>query len=72
MCACAAKSFGRECEHTPLLTEVEEHARENNESEPDAEVGDEVDDGDEHVADGGKDAEQEVAGRQRRILSQVT
>lgn len=58
--------------NTLLLTEVEDHAREHNESKPDAEVRDEVDDGDDDVTDGGKDAEQNVAGRQRRLLSQVT
>lgn len=64
--ACAAS------QHTLLLTEVEDHAREHNESKPDAEVRDEVDDGDDDVTDGGKDAEQDVAARQRRLLSQVT
>lgn len=44
------------------LTQVEEHAGEDDESEPDAEVGDKVDDGDDNVTDGGKDAEQDVAG----------
>lgn len=61
-----------EAQHTLLLTEVEDHARENNESKPDAEVRGEVDDGDDDITDGGKDAEQNVAGRQRHLLSQVT
>lgn len=70
-------SYGRifacaESKHTLLLTEVEDHARENNESKPDVEVRDEVDDGDDDVTDGGEDAEQNVTGRQRRLLSQVT
>lgn len=58
--------------HTLLLTEVEDHACENNESKPNAEVWDKVDDGDDDVTDGGKDAEQNVTGRQRRLLSQIT
>lgn len=70
MFACAVRSF--ESKHTLLLTEVEEHAGENNESKPDTEVRDEVDDGDDDIADGGKDAEQNVTGRQRPLLSQVT
>lgn len=48
--------------HTLTLTEVEDHAGENDESKPDTEVWDEVDDGDDDVTDGGKDAEQDVAG----------
>lgn len=47
---------------TLTLTEVEDHAGENDEPKPDAEVRDEVDDGDDDVTDGGKDAEQDVAG----------
>ena len=43
------------------LTEVEEHAGEDDESKPDAEVGHKVDDGDDDVTDGGQDAEQDVA-----------
>lgn len=69
---CAVKSFGTESKHTLLLTEVEDHACENNESKPDTEVWDEVDDGDDDIADGGKDAEQNVTGTQRCVLSQVT
>lgn len=49
--------------YTQRLTEVEDHAGEDNESEPGAEVGDEVDDGDDNVTDGGKDTEQDVAKR---------
>lgn len=48
--------------HTLTLTDVEDHAGENDESKPDAEVRHEVDDGDDDVTDGGKDAEQDVAG----------
>lgn len=46
---------------THWLTEVEDHAGEHNESKPHIEVGHEVDDGDDDVTDGGKDAEQDVA-----------
>lgn len=55
---------------TQWLTEVEDHAGENDESKPDAEVGDEVDDGDDDVTDGGKDTEQDVAAdrNQHRLL----
>ena len=49
--------------YTQRLTEVEDHAGEDDESEPGAEVGDEVDDGDDDVTDGGKDTEQDVAKR---------
>lgn len=48
------------------LTEVEDHAGEDNEPKPDTEVGGEVDDGDDDVADGGEDAEQDVARRRRQ------
>lgn len=47
--------------HTHWLTEVEDHAGENDEPKPDTEVGDEVDDGNDDVTDGGKDTEQDVA-----------
>lgn len=43
------------------LTEVEDHAGKNDESKPDIEVGDKVDDGNDDVTDGGEDTEQDVA-----------
>lgn len=70
VCLCSKIIWNRI--QTLLLTEVEDHACENNESKPDTEVWDKVDDGDDDIADGGKDAEQNVTGRQRRVLSQVT
>lgn len=54
------------------LTQVEEHAGEDDESEPHAEVGDKVDDGDDNVTDGGKDAEQDVAGGGRTQQQKTT
>ena len=47
--------------NTHWLTEVKNHAGENDESKPDAEVGDKVDDGDDDITDGREDAEQDVA-----------
>lgn len=51
------------------LTEVEGHADQNNESEPNAEIGAEVNDGDDDVTDGGEDAEQDVAKDKKQTLS---
>lgn len=43
------------------LTEVKRHADEDDEAEPGVEVGDEVDDGDDDVRNGGEDAEHNIA-----------
>lgn len=47
------------------LTEVQGHADKNNQAEPGVEVGDEVNDGNDNVSDGGEDAEHNVTVRQR-------
>lgn len=44
------------------LTEVEEHADEDDEAKPGIEVGDEVDNGDDDVRDSREDAEGDIAG----------
>lgn len=46
------------------LTEVQGHADKNNQAEPGVEVGDEVNDGNDNVGDGGEDAEHNVTVRQ--------
>lgn len=48
------------------LTEVQAHADENYQAKPGVEVGDEVNDGNDNISDGGEDAEHDVTGRQRR------
>lgn len=47
-------------------TEVQAHADENYQAKPGVEVGDEVNDGNDNISDGGEDAEHDVTGRQRR------
>lgn len=46
------------------LTEVQSHADENYQAKPGVEVGDEVNDGNDNISDGGEDAEHDVTGRQ--------
>lgn len=48
------------------LTEVQAHADENDQAKPGVEVGDEVNDGNDNISDGGEDAEHDVTGRQRQ------
>lgn len=48
------------------LTEVQAHADENYQAKPGVEVGNEVNDGNDNISDGGEDAEHYVTGRQRR------
>lgn len=48
------------------LTEVHAHTDENDQAKPGVEVGDEVNDGNDNISDGGEDAEDYITGRQRR------
>lgn len=48
------------------LTEVHAHADENYQAKPGVEVGDEVNDGNGDISDGGEDAEHYVTGWQRQ------
>lgn len=48
------------------LTEVQAHADENDQAKPGVEVGDEVNDGNDNISDGGEDAEDYVTGWQRQ------
>lgn len=47
------------------LTEVQAHADEDYQAKPGVEVGDEVNDGNDNISDGGEDAEHYVTGRKR-------
>lgn len=48
------------------LTEVQAHADEDYQAKPGVEVGDEVNDGNDNISNGGEDAEHDVTGRQRQ------
>lgn len=54
-----------------ILTEVEGHANEDDEAEPGVKIGDEIDDGNNDVSDGGKDAEYDVTVQINKLLKNV-
>lgn len=55
--------------HHVLLTEIKDHADEDDKAEPGVEIRDEVDDGDDNIGDGWEDTEHYVAVENKRQVN---